>query len=91
MNVVSYMVKITLGKKSEEVKDSPIDAFEKIGVNFDCQSGTCGLCKIKVLEGMKNINQKTEAEDDFPLEDEERLACQCHKITGDIKIENADW
>ena len=81
-----------MGDKSESLdKQSPIKAFEKLGVNFDCHNGICGLCKIKVIEGMKHISSKTSEEDDFPLEKDERLACQCHKITGDIKVENAEW
>ena len=84
------MVKIILGKKFEEIKGNPMDAFEKVGVNFDCHTGICGVCKIKVKSGMKNINPKTDSEMDFPLDSDERLACQCQKIKGDITIENAD-
>lgn len=85
------MVKITYDRKSAEVGENPIEAFEKLGINFDCKGGTCGLCRIKVLKGMENINPKTEAEENFPLEENERLSCQCHKITGDIEIKNAAW
>lgn len=91
MKYTSYMVKIILDKKSVEVGKNPLDAFEELGINFDCKGGTCGLCRVKVLKGMENINPKTEAEENFPLEDNERLSCQCYKITGEIKIKNVEW
>jgi len=91
MKYTSYMAEIIFEGKTIEVGKNPIESFEKLGINFDCQGGTCGICKIKVLRGMENINPKTESEENFPLEDNERLSCQCNKITGDIEIKNAEW
>ncbi|PIO01426.1 ferredoxin, partial [Candidatus Pacearchaeota archaeon CG09_land_8_20_14_0_10_30_9] len=56
-----------------------------------CCGGICGTCKIKVLKGIENINPKTEEEMEFQLEKNERLACQCHKIKGDIEIDYEEW
>lgn len=83
------MPKIILDKKTEEFKGNPLTAFEKLGIQFSCHTGICGICKIKVKKGMENINKKSESEEDFPLDDNERLACQCNKIKGDIEIKNA--
>lgn len=91
MKRISYMAKITFKDKSCEVGENTRDDFESLGINFDCQDGICGICKVKVLEGMENINSKTQAEEDFPLEDGERLSCQCHEIKGDIVIDEAEW
>ena len=77
--------------KSCEASENTREDFEELGINFDCSNGICGICKVKVLSGMENINSKTEAEEDFPLEDDERLSCQCHKITGDIVVDEAEW
>jgi len=87
------MPKITLnGKEIEFPKDeNPYSEFEKLGMDFSCHNGVCGTCKMKVLKGMENINQKTEMENEFPLDDNERLGCQCHKITGDIVVEYEEW
>lgn len=87
------MPKITLNRKEIEFgkDENPYSEFEKLGVDFSCHNGVCGTCKMKVLKGMKNINSKTEMEEDFPLEDNERLACQCHKIKGDIVVEYDEW
>jgi len=88
-----YMVKIKLDKKSVDLSldENPIDKFQELGINFSCSSGICGICKIKVKKGMKNINHKTEEEGVFPLGENERLACQCQKIKGDIEIDNPDF
>jgi len=87
------MPKIKLNKKSVDLTlgENPIEKFEELGVNFSCSSGICGICKIKIKKGMKNINKKTEAEEVFPLEENERLACQCQNIKGDIEIDNPDF
>jgi len=65
--------------------------FEELGIALSCCGGICGTCKIKVLKGMENINPKTEEEMEFQLEKNERLACQCHKIKGDIEIDYEEW
>lgn len=85
------MAKIKSGDKELEIEKSPKDTFEKLGVNFSCESGTCGICRCKIKKGMENINPKTEAEHDFPLDDDERLACQIKEVAGDIEIEYEEW
>ncbi|PJC45463.1 ferredoxin [Candidatus Pacearchaeota archaeon CG_4_9_14_0_2_um_filter_30_8] len=87
------MPKITLNNKSEEVPEgkNPYETFEKLGMEFGCHNGICGTCKTKVKKGMENINPKTEEEEEFPLDDDERLGCQCHRLKGDIEVEYVEW
>ncbi|PJE81891.1 ferredoxin [Candidatus Pacearchaeota archaeon CG10_big_fil_rev_8_21_14_0_10_32_42] len=87
------MPKIKFNDKEAEVPEdaNPYETFEKLGIDFSCHNGICGTCKMKVKEGMENINSKTEMEEEFPLSENERLACQCHKLKGDIKIEYDEW
>lgn len=67
---------------------SPIaEVCEEAGVPFACTEGICGTCVIEIVEGMENLSQFTQEEEDFLGElDEERLACQCKIIRGTVKI-----
>ena len=67
---------------------SPIaDACEKAGVPFACTEGVCGTCVIEVKEGMDNLTEFTQEEEDFLGDlDNERLACQCKLKQGTVKI-----
>lgn len=63
-----------------ELKDgSPIaEACEQAGVPFACTEGVCGTCVIEVVDGMENLSDFTQEEQDFlGAMDRERLACQC--------------
>jgi len=82
------MAKIKTDAKEIEIPDnSPIaDACEQLGVMFSCRVGVCGICKIEIIEGMENLNPKTNEENDMGLADNERLACQCKIKTGTVKI-----
>lgn len=76
---------------SEEyaVKDGePIaEACEEAGVPFACTEGVCGTCVIEVKEGMENLSEFTQEEEDFLGDMEnERLACQCKLKHGCVKI-----
>ncbi len=76
------------GGQEIEVKDGDKikDAIEKMGVLIACADGTCGVCKIEILEGMKNLNEINESEKDMGCEGNERLGCQCKIKKGEIKI-----
>ena len=61
-----------------------------IPIEFDCRDADCGICIVRVLEGLEQLSDKTYAEADFlkamhALADE-RLACQC-RIFGDVTVE----
>jgi uncharacterized 2Fe-2S/4Fe-4S cluster protein (DUF4445 family) len=78
-----------LGKKLEVNKGTPlIDVLHEYGVEFPCGGrGTCGRCKIKLLDGRIDVNfehQQKLKKLNLPVN--WRLACFC-KIDSDISIE----
>lgn len=63
---------------------------EKINLDHSCGgNGTCGTCRIMVVEGLSNLEARTEIESEMAqdrgLPPEERLACQA-VIREAIKI-----
>lgn len=61
-------------------------------LKLGCRAGSCGLCAIEVIEGMKNLSPADSDEIDMLTildlkADKYRLACQC-KVFGDITIKN---
>jgi len=63
------------------------EVCEEAGVPFACTEGVCGTCVVEVSEGMDNLSEFNEAEEDFLGElDCERLACQCKIKGGCVKI-----
>jgi ferredoxin len=85
-----YMAKLIFNKDEEiPLEDgSPIkEACEEVGVPFACEEGVCGTCVIEVEEGMENLSDFTQEEEDFLGEMGcERLACQCKIKSGLVKI-----
>ncbi len=75
-------------KDEREVKDgdSIIKPAEELGVIFACQDGMCTSCLMEVVEGMDNLNEKTQNEIDNGLKDGQRLACQCKIKKGFVKV-----
>lgn len=85
------MPKLKFKNQSEEYElpeDSPIaEVCEKAGVPFACTEGVCGTCVIEVKEGMENLSEFTQEEEDFLGDlDCERLACQCKIKKGEVTI-----
>ena len=64
-----------------------LNAAEELGVPFGCRAGVCGTCKTKVIEGMENLSEKNEQENEMDLEEGERLMCQCKIKSGEVKIQ----
>ncbi len=63
------------------------ECCEDAGVPFACTEGICGTCVIEVEEGMDNLSDYTQEEEDFLGEIGcERLACQCKIKQGNVKI-----
>lgn len=63
------------------------EVCENAGVPFACTEGVCGTCVIEVTEGIENLSEFNEAEQDFlGDQDNERLACQCKIKQGTVKI-----
>ena len=78
-----------LGKKIEvNYNTSLIDVLHEFGVEFPCGgAGTCGKCKVKILEGSVQKSSKHQQKLEFlGLSDEWRLACDSNVI-ADITIE----
>lgn len=77
------------GDESEIEDGSPIaEACEEAGVPFACTEGVCGTCVIEVKQGMENLTDPTQEEEDF-LGDgtsKERLACQCKIKGGCVRV-----
>jgi ferredoxin len=59
-------------------------------LTFGCKKGTCGTCRVRVVNGLENLSPRSREEDDFlkalkrPIH--ERLACQA-RILGDVSID----
>ncbi|MFH1399990.1 MAG: 2Fe-2S iron-sulfur cluster-binding protein [Nanoarchaeota archaeon] len=82
------MAHITVNDQHKDVPDgtSIHEACEAMGVPFGCRDGLCASCEVKVLEGMQNLSEKTEAERDMTMPDGNRLACQCTIKKGSVKL-----
>ena len=67
-----------------------ITQFQELDVIFSCQDGLCGTCRIIVEKGMDCLEELTQEEKDFGLQNDgndERLACQCKcKKEGNVKF-----
>jgi ferredoxin len=78
----SYRIRVGLGFQA-------LCAREKTPLEFDCREADCGICIMRVVEGLKNLSDKTDAERDFltamRADDDERLACQA-RILGDVRV-----
>lgn len=79
--------------KTVEIPDgsSLVELDGKCGVLFACKAGSCGSCKVKVLEGMENLEPPNETEkvglSTFGSDPKERLLCMCKIKGGEITIE----
>lgn len=69
-----------------------IDVLHEFGVEFPCGGkGTCGACKVKLLEGELNIdNVQQNRLNKLGLKNNWRLACFC-KAESDITLELAQF
>ncbi|MFZ9518917.1 MAG: 2Fe-2S iron-sulfur cluster-binding protein, partial [Silvanigrellaceae bacterium] len=68
------------------------DVVEAAGadVTFGCKSGTCGTCRVRIVDGQENLSSPTPEERDFlsslGANADERLGCQfC--IHGNVSID----
>jgi ferredoxin len=86
------MAKLKFENTGEELDlpdGSPIqEVCEEAGVPFACTEGVCGTCVIEVSNGNENLSGQTQEEEDFLGEGctDERLACQCKILGGEVTI-----
>lgn len=71
-----------------------VDVIENNDVSLPlaCRMGSCGTCRCLVMEGLKNVNEMTDAEADLfetltSIHPNERLGCQL-VVMGDVKIQS---
>ncbi len=76
-----------------EVPDGSLlaDIDGKCSVLFACKTASCASCKVKVLEGMENLEPPNDLEkaglEIFGTDPIERLMCQCKLKKGKIVVE----
>lgn len=87
------VVEIKNEGKTIEVPDGSllVELEGKCGIVFACKVGTCGACKVKVLEGAENLEAPNDAEktglETFGADASERLLCQAKIKGGKIVVE----
>jgi ferredoxin len=81
--------------KEIEVPDGePVkEKCKELGIAFGCESGSCGTCRVEVLEGKENLSEFSEAEkmngEFLGVDEDHRLMCQCKIKEGTVKIKQA--
>ncbi len=82
------MAILIINEKTYEIEDgsSISGPCQQEGLPFSCNTGVCGVCQIRVLEGAENLNELTEEEKDFGLSPNMRLGCLCFIKRGTVKI-----
>jgi adenylate cyclase len=63
----------------------------KSSILFACKSGSCGSCKVKVTEGIENLEAPNDVEQaglaTFGTDPNDRLPCVCKIKKGKVKVE----
>jgi ferredoxin len=82
------MATIILNDEAIEVEDGEniCDTIEEAGVPIGCSNGVCGTCEIEILEGMENLSELNQEEQDLGMEGGKRLGCQCVVNQGTVKM-----
>jgi uncharacterized 2Fe-2S/4Fe-4S cluster protein (DUF4445 family) len=75
------------GREGIEIEDGATLWDQAWGLGIQISSacggrGECGKCVVRVDKGSEGLAERTEAERNFPLAPEERLACQARVISG---------
>ncbi len=82
------MAKIIIDNTEYDVPDgtSILEMCEEAGIPLSCNSGVCGSCQIRVLEGAENLNELNQEEQDLGMDQQNRLGCQCIINRGTVKV-----
>lgn len=82
---VALTVKVPSGTRIIEIS-------EKVGsgITYGCREGECGTCLTRILEGAEHLSEPSVLERRVLKENlagrDDRLACQCQVLDGDIKV-----
>ena len=59
-------------------------------ITFGCRSGSCGTCRVRIIQGLEHASAPTAEERDFlsamDAPADHRLACQV-RVEGDLTVE----
>ena len=82
------MAKLILNDEEIEIEDGEniVDVIEEAGVPIGGSNGVCGTCEVEVLEGMDNLSELNQEEEDLGMEGNKRLGCQCEINGGIVKM-----
>jgi ferredoxin len=86
-------VEIKNDSKTVKVPDGALlaELDGKCSILFACKAGSCGSCKVKVTEGMNNLEPPNDVEKSglaiFGTSPDERLPCVCRIKKGKVKVE----
>ena len=82
------MAKLLLNDEEIEIADGEkiVDYIEEAGVPIGCSNGVCGTCEVDIEEGMENVSERNQEEDDLGMEGTKRLGCQCIILGGTVKM-----
>ena len=86
-------VEVKNDSKTVDVPDGSllVELDGKCSILFACRVGSCGSCKVKVVEGAGNIEPPNEVEQAglsvFSTDPSERLMCVCRIKSGKITVE----
>jgi ferredoxin len=82
------MAKIILNDEEIEIPDGTniVDHIEEAGVPIGCSNGVCGTCEVDIEEGMENLSELNQEEEDLGMEGTKRLGCQCVINGGTVKL-----
>ena len=61
-----------------------MEAAEALGVPFGCERGVCGTCMVEIISGLENLSEPSKSEQLLECTGNERLACQCKIMQGDV-------
>ncbi len=86
-------VEVKNDNASVEVADGALlaELDGKCSILFACKTASCASCKVRVVEGMENLEPPNELEQaglaTFATDPSERLMCQCKIKGGKITVE----
>lgn len=82
------MAILKLNDEEIEIPDGEniTDYIEEAGVPIGCSNGVCGTCEVEIIEGMENISELNQEEEDLGMEGNNRLGCQCTIMSGNVKM-----